>query len=448
MDRQTIQARLRALVAEGDAIYEAATKEERKLTDEQSKRLDEIKAGIDECEADLADIDKRDGWAKKSADVRRFEKPAVIPGNDGGDKPLVEDRSQYNQWPVEEADAFFRCVIAAKQGQGLPGDVHEELRSTFEKRVTGQGTLINADGGFLVPSTVSSTILRKMFSDGQIIQRTQAVPITVGKTAEWNAVKEDSRVSGSRFGGITVARFGEGGSPTASTAAIERIKLELKKLGALVYLTSEQIEDGPQMLTLINDLVPAAIRFAVEDELFNGDGASQMEGILNANATVSVAKESGQSAATILYENIVKMYARMVASSRPNAVWFINQDIEPQLFTMSLAVGTGGVPVYMPANNASGSPFGTLMGRPVVPVEHCATLGTVGDIVLADFSQYLYASKGGIRANQSMHVKFVEGETALRFELRNDGKSWWPSALTPANGSNTLSPFITLATRA
>ena len=201
------------------------------------------------------------------------------------------------------------------------------------------------------------------------------------------------------------------------------------------------------MLTLVNDLVPAAIRFAIEDEMINGAGGPAMEGILNANATVSVAKESGQVAATILYENIVNMYARMFAPSRSNAVWFINQDIEPQLMTMSLAVGTGGVPVYMPANNASGSPFGTLMGRPVVPVEHCATLGTVGDIILADFSQYLYASKGGVRTAQSMHVKFVEGETALRFELRNDGKAWWPAPLTPANGSNTLSPFITLQTR-
>ena len=446
MNRETIQAQLRALVSEGDGIYAAATKEERKLTEDETKRMSEIDAGVAQCEADIKALDKRSGWENKSADLRRFETPAIIPGETN--KPIVEDRSAYHGWPVEEAEQFFRCVIAYQQNRHLPGDVHEELRSTFmESRITGQGTLIGADGGLLVPKTINTTVLRKVFSDGQMIQRAQQVPITVGNTAAWNAVKENSRAAGSRFGGITTGRFGEGVGPSASKAAVERIKLELKSLGSLVYLTNEQIEDGPQMLTLVNDLVPAAIRFAIEDEMINGAGGPAMEGILNANATVSVAKESGQVAATILYENIVNMYARMFAPSRSNAVWFINQDIEPQLMTMSLAVGTGGVPVYMPANNASGSPFGTLMGRPVVPVEHCATLGTVGDIILADFSQYLYASKGGVRTAQSMHVKFVEGETALRFELRNDGKAWWPAPLTPANGSNTLSPFITLQTR-
>lgn len=447
MNREKIQARLRDLISEGDGIYKAAETEERKLTEDETKRMAEIEAGVAECEADIKALDKRSGWDSKAEELRRFETPAIIPGDNG--KSAVEDRTSYHGWPEEHAADFFRCVIAHKQNRGVPNDIHAELRNTFmESRVTGQGTLIAADGGFLVPSTVATTILRKVFSDGQIISRTQPVPITVGDTAEWNAVQENSRASGSRYGGVTVGRFGEGVGPTASTAATERVKLELKSLGALVYLTNKQIEDGPQMLTLINDLVPAAIRFANEDEIINGDGASQMQGILNANATVSVAKESGQAAATILYENIVNMYSRMFAPSRPNSVWYINQDIEPQLMTMSLSVGTGGVPVYMPANNASGSPFGTLLGRPVVPVEHCKTLGTVGDIILADMGQYLYASKGGIRSAQSMHVKFVEGELALRFEMRNDGKSWWPSALTPANGSNTLSPFVTLATRA
>ena len=391
-------------------------------------------------------LNKRAGWESKTEQLRRFEAPAIIPGDNG--EKAVEDRSNYNAWPVDEAEQFFRCVIASKQGQGIPDSVNKELRDTFmEARVTGQGTVIAADGGFFVPSSVSTTILRKVFSDGQIINRTQPVPITVGRTAEWNAVKENSRASGSRFGGITVGRFGEGNGPTASTAQLERIKLELKKLGALVYLTNDQIEDGPQMLTLINDLVPTAIRFAIEDEIMNGAGGPAMEGILNANAKVTVSKVTGQTAGTVVYENIVDMYARMFAPSRSNAVWLINQDIEPQLYTMSFAVGTGGVPVYMPANNASGSPFGTLLGRPVIPVEHCQTLGTEGDIVFGDLSQYLYASKGGIRASQSMHVKFIEGELALRFEMRNDGKAWWPSALTPANGSNTLSPFITLETR-
>jgi HK97 family phage major capsid protein len=76
--------------------------------------------------------------------------------------------------------------------------------------------------------------------------------------------------------------------------------------------------------------------------------------LLNSGCLVSVGKETGQAAATVVAENVVKMYSRMFAQSRPNAVWLINQNIEPQLFTMSLAVGTGGVPIYMPVVWPSG----------------------------------------------------------------------------------------------
>jgi HK97 family phage major capsid protein len=83
-----------------------------------------------------------------------------------------------------------------------------------------------------------------------------------------------------------------------------------------------------------------------------------------------------------------------------------------------------------------------------VPIEQCSTVGTVGDIVLADLSQYLLAEKGGMEAMASAHVRFLYAEQTFRFMMRVDGQPLWSTALTPANGTNTVSPFITLATRA
>ena len=65
--------------------------------------------------------------------------------------------------------------------------------------------------------------------------------------------------------------------------------------------------------------------------MINGTGAGQPLGLLNADATISVAKETGQAAATVLSENIFGMWARLHAPRRQNAVWLINQEIEPQL---------------------------------------------------------------------------------------------------------------------
>jgi HK97 family phage major capsid protein len=144
------------------------------------------------------------------------------------------------------------------------------------------------------------------------------------------------------------------------------------------------------------------------------------------------------------------MYSRIFAQSRPNAVWLINQNVEPQLFTMSLAVGTGGVPVYMPAGGLSGAPYGTLFGRPVIPIEQCATLGTVGDIIFADLNGYILAEKGGLQSDMSIHVRFIYDEQVFRFVMRLDGQPVRATALTPYKGgaSYTQSHFVALETRA
>ena len=134
---------------------------------------------------------------------------------------------------------------------------------------------------------------------------------------------------------------------------------------------------------------------------------------------------------SLLAENVIKMYSRLLPGSDRSACWLINKNVLPQLFTMSLAVGTGGVPLYMPANSMAGQPFQTLFGLPVIAIEQAATLGTVGDIILADLTNgYILAEKGGIKSDMSIHVRFIYDESVFRFVLRIDGAA--PSApLTP-----------------
>ena len=132
-------------------------------------------------------------------------------------------------------------------------------------------------------------------------------------------------------------------------------------------------------------------------------------------------------------------------------MWLINQNIEPQLFTMSLAVGTGGIPIYMPAGGLSGQPYGTLFGRPVIAIEQASTLGDLGDIIFADLAGgYILAEKGGIQSDMSIHVRFVYDESVFRFVMRVDGQTIRSTVLAPYKGSSTLdtqSHFFALAAR-
>jgi HK97 family phage major capsid protein len=149
------------------------------------------------------------------------------------------------------------------------------------------------------------------------------------------------------------------------------------------------------------------------------------------------------------------MMARMPAQSYARSAWLINQDVVPQILKAGFAVTTvagaaaGAGALYLPPNGlAANTPYGFLLGRPIVVTEACATLGTVGDVILADLSKYLTVVKaGGVRSDTSIHLFFDQNTTAFRFVLRIAGQPWLSAPIARKNGANTLSHFVTVATR-
>ena len=197
-------------------------------------------------------------------------------------------------------------------------------------------------------------------------------------------------------------------------------------------------------------LFSQAINFTADADFLVGDGANKPLGAFHSTnpSIIAVSKETSQAASSIVWENLVNMWARMYDAGHANAVWVAHPECFPQLSKMAVAVGTGGVPVWLPGQNAANAPYTTLMGRPLLMSTKMQALGTQGDIGLADFSQYLIAEKSdGIQYASSMHVRFTTDEMAFRFTYRYDGQPWWTSALTPIRGTNTYSPFIVLETR-
>ena len=312
---------------------------------------------------------------------------------------------------------------------------------------TGAGEVDPSGAGFLVQTDFANTVLTRIYSMGEVAQRVFRLPPLTGNSIKIPAIDETSRANGSRFGGVQAYWTAEGGSISATKPKFRQIEIDLKKVAAVYYASDELLADTSLFGGIATLAFGDELTFALEDSIWEGTGAGQPMGIMNAPCKITVAAEKGQATKTLVYDNILNMWSRMWSRSRSNAVWFINQDLEPQLYALSQAIGTAGVPVYLPANGISGNPYGVLFGRPVVPVEYASTLGTEGDIVLADMSQYVIAEKGGIQAASSMHVQFLTDEMAFRLTYRVDGMPWWSSSLTPFKGSATKSPFVTLATR-
>ena len=219
----------------------------------------------------------------------------------------------------------------------------------------------------------------------------------------------------------------------------------------LIYSTDELLNYVSALERTIQAAATSELGFTLDDSILNGTGVGQPLGVLNAPSLVTVTKETGQGSGTILYENITKMWMRLLPRSQAAAVWLINPSAMQQLYQMNAAVGTSGVPVYLPASqSASNEPYSTLFGRPVVPCERCQALGTAGDIILGDFRNgYALAEKGGIDYAMSMHVRFIYDESVFRFVMRVDGQPVLGSAITPYKGgsSNSLGHFVVLQSR-
>lgn len=434
-----MQEEIDALMEKIGAVRSLAVNENRELTLEERTVCTSHFERIDTLKADIAHEIR---FQKTKEGLEAPIKPAERTDISNQQTTIIKDEQ-------EKKDRFAsggEFLMAVKRA-GSPGGAVDQRLST--RAATGLGESIPSDGGFLVQQDFSAQLLENIWNEGMVTSRINRIPISgAANSLKINGIDETSRVDGSRAGGIRDYWAAEAAEKTASQPKFRQIELQLNKLIGLCYTTDELLEDASALQNIVTTGFRKEFDFKLTDGVINGSGAGQPLGILNAGCIVSVAKEAGQTAATVVYENIVKMWSRLLASSRSNAVWVVNQDVEPQLHQMSLGIGTAGVPVYMPAGGISGSPYSTIYGRPVVPIEQCATLGTTGDIMLCDFSQYVGIDKGGIQQDVSIHVRFVYDESCFRFVYRFDGQPILASAITPYKGTNTLSHFVKLDARA
>jgi HK97 family phage major capsid protein len=433
-----------------NAILAAATKG---LNDEQRTQLTAIKTELQQIEADLQLTEAF--LQSETAPGARLAAHEVTT-NANGTKVYAKLSDQFaanGMKPTQKSDSLapfsslrdqLRAVYNAERSRGANLDP----RLVEIQAALGGNESVPAEGGFLVIPEFASGLIKRTYDVSLISKQCFKMPMTSSRLI-MHAVDEDSRKDGSRWGGILAYWLAEGGTYTPTKPKFREMQFVANKLIALSYATEEQLADGPAWESYVNEAVPQELAFQIDTAVYSGPGAGAPLGILNSGAVIAVAKEAGQATATIVTNNILKMWSQMWARSRASAVWFINQDIEPQLIPLTLgAPSLGQILLYTaPGINGNPGPYGKLFGRDVIPVEQAATLGTQGDIMLADPSQYILAQRSDVRADTSIHVAFLTGEQAFRFMLRLDGQPTWKKPLTPYQGSALKSPFVTLAAR-
>jgi len=389
--------------------------------------------------------------------------------DDAGGIFAYRDALGRNALDPHGSNAFMNYARTARKGVGMAFDKQrnfsnfgEQLQAIFtyhsSRGVNADSRLVRAPqggsevdptgGGFLVQVDFAAAIWMLAHDMGEILSRVNKIPISSSSNGlKIPGVDETSRANGSRWGGVSSSWVAEGVNPGASKPKFKLVEFDLKKMMSVAYITDELLQDSTALTGIYGQAFSEEIMFMTEDAIFEGDGVGKPLGILNSASRVTVGAEVGQKTKTVVKENIDNIWSRMWSRSRKNAVWLINQDIEPQLFQLNQAVGTGGQLVFMPPGGIAMQPNASLMGRELHATEYNAALGTEGDISLVDLSQYTLVDKNSVQMASSMHVAFLTDEMAFRITYRVDGKPMWSLPLTPFKGSATKSPFVTLATR-
>ena len=428
------------LLNEAKAVMGIASRSGRDLSEEETKAIDAINGDVDAIDAKVEAAQKlakiKDRIAANDAPV------SALTQNDNG--PIVTGmRSRAESDPMagfKNQTDFIQAVVRASTEKVLD----ERLRPLAAAGSDEQSGASNPFGAFLLPTALAPNVLSIDPMLDPTSSLVSSIPMET-RSIELPFLVDKDHSGGSYVGGQRWLRRAETQAAISSRSQLGQCKLTATALTGLTFSSNELLADSPvSVAAMIQANFARGLAPTLLDEKINGTGVGQFLGVINAPATISIAKEGSQTADTIVGANISKMRAR--AYNYGSCIWMASPDALPALTQAHLTMTNTDIPLFTFGNGLDRPD--TLMGRPIYFVEQCPTLGDVGDLICANWSEYLVGTRGGVENSSSVHVRFIEGEEVFRAEVRNDGKPWWNTAMTPKNGGATLSPFVTIAARA
>jgi HK97 family phage major capsid protein len=436
-----------SLSFEANSILDCAKRATRDLNATERSRIEEIARRRKSLSTELATEQANQDWQK-------YEAPAVPSGSEDTARQAAERRGE----AVLAQPAVYRPI------QHAPGATGRRYADLFGARLSSGGfrsseeflgalhsglsdprfqaastTGIGSEGGFSVPSLLAAQWLDAGLESEIVRPRAQIVPM-MSKTRK--AVGFDASNSSTGPYGIAGGWTAEATEIALQQPLLRMIELCAHKLAALAEVSNELAADGVSYETQLENALTRTISWLLDYAFLNGSGSGQPLGALHSPVTIEVAKEVGQTAATVNYHNLVEMFARMHPSSVGNSVWVASTATIPQLATMTIAVGVGGNQIMTQGADGKFS----ILTRPVIFTEKVPTLGQRGDIGLYDFSQYMVGLRRDVSIDRSQEPGFTRDTRHYRAIVRADGQPTWAAAYTPKHGP-TSSPFVILGAR-
>lgn len=302
-------------------------------------------------------------------------------------------------------------------------------------------------GGYLVPAEYSREIMR-LATEGAVVRpRARIIPMS---SREWNvpALTYDGTTAGQphSLGGVVATWTEEGGEKTETEPTFKTIKLVYHELSGYTVATNMLRQDaGATLSALLTNLFGEAIAWYEDYAFLRGTGVGQPLGVFNSDCLLTEVAASS----TFVITDAANMLEKFMSRETNGGVWVMHPKVLHLLVALADGAANTNNVIWIP--NAREKEPASLFGRPILFSEKMPVLpagssaSQIGGVLLADFSYYLIGDRGRIEIDFSEHFKFTENKGTWRFCSYVDGQPWLTTYRTLADGSTTVSPFVSLS---
>ena len=404
---------------------------------EASESVDDIKrfsAEMDTLNAEIRDLEEMLKNIPSEEEARTAAVNAPIPS-------VVKTEAKA---PAEVKTADEKCyrnlgeqladIKKASLGYGVTPALEKTQRS-----IMGMNTQVGSEGGYAIQVDFANRIMDSVIEQSEILNRVDRYQVSANANEVYVSMVNETSTA-NVFGGVVAYVVEEGATIPNTKPSLKQIRLPLKKLAALAYVTDEQMRDAQFTGSLLERAFGLAIARLREKMIITN--------VINNAGTTTIAKESGQSAATVVGKNFLKMRNALISTSRRNAIWTMHPDVMAELPEMYLAGAHTDKFIYMPEDGIYSVGYDRLFGREIIESDYCSALGTKGDVLYWSPFEYLEITKGGIETAASIHVAFDTAQMAFRAISYANGMCKYDQGITLVNSSVARASYVTLATRA
>ncbi|WP_312637143.1 phage major capsid protein [Oscillibacter sp.] len=418
---------------------ELSAKAEKLVMDGKFDEADQLSTQMEGLNSNIDTVIKAMQASQKNAVPDNLGDDGIL---NNGKKPETKDDKKALHLFDSLGEQLQSIVARAKSGE-----VDKRL-SQINNAVQGVGTGAGADGAFAIQPDFAGAIIESAVQNSPLLQRLDRYTCSnASNSAKWLRSNETD-VSTAVFGGIQMYWAAEGATVAASKPAFKEMRLDLEKMMGFMYATDEMLQDTAFLTGLAANGFSLASDRLLTEAVISGDGVGKPLGILNSGALVTVAKDSGQAAATFTGANAIRMQARAMPRNRERLCWLMHPDVEELLPYLAIQSGDASKFLWNPEGGLGAFDTQRVLNKPVLFDDNCKALGSAGDILLVDPYQYILLMKGTAKQDWSIHVEFLTDQQCFRMVFRCNGAPKVDAPLTIKNSNKTRSPFVTLAARA